>query len=1172
MFRFVHPLSVLSGSRLLLVDRGRRCLASACRLALAMALCQLALPANAKPVLTSTDALWSIPGAEIGEARELRIEGRIAYVDPRWRHLWIEEDGVAGYLLLAPDAPALQQNQHVVIAGTIVPAQGLEAARVTVSVVQADRPPAPLAFAGRIGDFAALHNRVVTGGAYVDSTQLIDDDHLRLSLIIDEQPVTAYVKPEHPTKLPDWAGRFVRVTALYQGRFDPTLTQGSIELWSARERDVVVTGSLASSQLFDVPTIAARDLHTARLGAQVKVRGRVMTTEPGRRLVLRDASGQVAVRTLQQLRVPPGSDVEAVGRLALVDAQWLLESSLFRVRGPARRDELAPQPEPPVLDTVERVRALDVDDAAAGHPVSVTGVVTWSMPDQDFFFLEDITGGVRVRFRPEQLPAPPRNKYLRVQGVTYNGGFAPAIELRNFQDLGALSAPPVKTITYDQAVTGQEDGQLVNLRGFYRSTEEQDGVQQIHVTTPAGEFVAVLKSTVRFAPTPGSLLRVHGVCEVAAEPNGRVSSIVVRVPSIVALTVEEDAPADPYALPLRTIRNLRQLNTARELTRVRVEGVTLYADAGGLIYLQDGSAGLRLLSREPTTLLPGDRVEVVGILGWEGVRTVVREAVYRKHGTAAPPQPVRLHDPARMLPGLDSRLVRVRGTLTDVMREAKRLRLRLQADTTIFEAVLEGADEPAGAPLEVGAVLDVTGVYRIGFDDSRRTRGFQLQLRSPADITVAQRARLLTLPRAIAATMVLAGCSLLAFIWVSALRRRVRRQTEQLRAQMERQSQLEAQVQHATRLESLGVLAGGIAHDFNNLLTIIMGNLGLAMLDARAMTAVGRSLEDAHRGALRARDLTQQLLTFAKGGDPLRATVALPGVVRETAGFVLHGSNCRCEYRIPADLWPADVDRAQVAQVVQNLVLNAMQATPQGGIIKVVLENEEIAAGAHPSLAAGRYLRLVISDQGHGIPTENLSRIFDPYFSTKKTGSGLGLATVYSIVKKHQGHIAVESPPGVGTTFTLWLPAAPPHAACAADGSARAANPEWKSVERAHVLLMDDEDSILQVAAGVLQRMNLQPTRVHDGAAALREFEAARAAGRPFSLLILDLTIPGGMGGREAIARIRALDPHVPAIVSSGYSNDPVLADFRQCGFQAMVTKPYDVLQLAETVRGLLRR
>ena len=715
------------------------------------------------------------------------------------------------------------------------------------------------------------------------------------------------------------------------------------------------------------------------------------------------------------------------------------------------------------------------------------------------------------------MDAPPLVAYIAVEGVTYNGGFSPAVELKSFKELGAMSAPTARPVGFDQAITGKEDGQWIEMRGFYRRTVSQGERRLISVTTPAGEFVADLESPVDFEATPGSLINVRGVCDTVTDEAGRIVGLTLRVPFLHGISIEETAPADFYNLPLRSIKTLAQLSATRDMMRVRVAGIVLHAMPGRLVFLQEDGSGLLVLSDDKTPLAPGDRIEAVGILGREGVRTLLREAVYRKLGTGTPPASLLLDDPSRLSTSLDARLVRVRGTLLDALRRPERMRLTLQAGNTLFEAGLEPAAGAVLPPdLVVGAGLELTGVYRSVVDDSRQLRGFQLQLRSPLDIVVVQKAHFWTAERALMAVGVLAGCVVLGLAWITALRRRVNRQTEQIRRQLEHQARLEAEVQRAARLESLGILAGGIAHDFNNLLTIIMGNLGLAMLDEKVKGAAGDFLREIERGALRARDLTQQLLTFAKGGDPLRTTVSLPDIVREAAEFVLHGASARCDYAVGPGLWNANVDKDQITQVVQNIVLNAVQAMPHGGVIRVSLSNEEIAAEAKAGLAAGRYIRLAIADPGQGISPDILPRIFDPYFSTKKSGSGLGLATVYSIVRKHKGRIEVESTPGRGTTFTLWLPAAgtrpPQPSAPPAPPPVASASP----IKPARVLLMDDEESIRRLGTALLQRIGLEPTAVADGAEAVRVFNEARNARRPFELVILDLTIPGGMGGKEA--------------------------------------------------------
>jgi len=381
---------------------------------------------------------------------------------------------------------------------------------------------------------------------------------------------------------------------------------------------------------------------------------------------------------------------------------------------------------------------------------------------------------------------------------------------------------------------------------------------------------------------------------------------------------------------------------------------------------------------------------------------------------------------------------------------------------------------------------------------------------------------------------------------------------------------LDTEMQRASKLEAVGILAGGIAHDFNNILTAVLGNLSLAEMDVGPGAPGARLLGEAKRATLRARDLTQQLLTFAKGGDPVRAAVNLPELLRETADFALHGAKARAEYEVAADLWPVNADKGQLGQVVQNLVINSVQAMPEGGRLRVCATNFVLGAesggpesGGLP-LPPGRYVHLTVADSGIGIAAEHLSKIFDPYFTTKQQGSGLGLATVYSIVRKHQGHIAVESRLGQGTEFHLWLPAA------AQPVTAKAVFPAAGAPLRARVLFMDDEEPIREMARLFMQRLNLECDLAVDGAEAVGKFRAARECGRPYDLVLMDLTVPGGMGGRETLEVLRRIDPAVRAIVSSGYSQDPVMASYREHHFQGILPKPYDLDQLRRVLEQTL--
>lgn len=377
---------------------------------------------------------------------------------------------------------------------------------------------------------------------------------------------------------------------------------------------------------------------------------------------------------------------------------------------------------------------------------------------------------------------------------------------------------------------------------------------------------------------------------------------------------------------------------------------------------------------------------------------------------------------------------------------------------------------------------------------------------------------------------------------------------------------LEHELMRSSKLEAVGILAGGIAHDFNNILTVVLGNVTLAEMDSANDSSVRRMLHDAKRATLRARDLTQQLLTFAKGGDPVRAAVALPELLQESAEFAMHGAKSRCEFDLDPDLWPANADKGQIGQVVQNLVINAVQAMPQGGLVTIRAGNCSLLAGTVGSLPAGDYVKISVSDTGTGIAPEHLGKIFDPYFTTKQQGSGLGLATVYSIARKHQGHIEVESRLGEGTTFHLWLPAAdhvekvePPV-------------PEPPAALPVKLLFMDDEEPIREMAQMFLRRLGSDVVCTADGAAAVEAYRAAMESGRRFDVVVMDLTVPGGMGGREAMEHLLKLDPEVCAIVSSGYSRDPVLGSYRSHGFRGILPKPYGLDQLRKVIAEVLGR
>ncbi len=374
---------------------------------------------------------------------------------------------------------------------------------------------------------------------------------------------------------------------------------------------------------------------------------------------------------------------------------------------------------------------------------------------------------------------------------------------------------------------------------------------------------------------------------------------------------------------------------------------------------------------------------------------------------------------------------------------------------------------------------------------------------------------------------------------------------------------LERESLRVDRLESLAVLAGGIAHDFNNFLAAILGNLSVARTEARSKGPLTEILADAEQAALRAKDLTLQLLTFSKGGEPIKTRVSLAELAQTSATFALRGSSVACEYALAEDLWPVEVDKGQMSQVVHNLVLNAAQAMRGGGTIRLSAENV-VPGGAASRSPDARSIRLCVEDHGVGIPPDQRQRIFDPYFTTKVAGNGLGLASAYSIVTRHGGTMHVESELGKGSTFTIHLPAV--------EGSLEAEPCERVALctGRGRILLMDDDEPVRRAACRMLERLGYEVKQARDGAEALALYATAREAGTAFDAVILDLTVPGGAGGTETVRWLQEIEPRVKAIVSSGYSNDPVMADFRRYGFAGVVAKPYRIEELGETLQRVL--
>jgi signal transduction histidine kinase/ActR/RegA family two-component response regulator len=382
--------------------------------------------------------------------------------------------------------------------------------------------------------------------------------------------------------------------------------------------------------------------------------------------------------------------------------------------------------------------------------------------------------------------------------------------------------------------------------------------------------------------------------------------------------------------------------------------------------------------------------------------------------------------------------------------------------------------------------------------------------------------------------------------------------TEQLRAEIAQRQQTEEELLRARKLESIGVLAGGIAHDFNNFLTVVQGNIEVAKEQLALTEPAQQFLDQAASACQRAKFLSSQLLTFAKGGAPVRRVVSIAQLVTEAVHLARTGSPAVIEVKIAEDLWSAQVDGGQIGQVLHNILINAREAMPGGGAIDVEARNVIGADETDPRV------RISISDNGRGIPKEVLRRIFDPYFTTKTSGNGLGLATAYAIVVKHGGHISVDSEPGVGSRFIVDLPAS-------LEGpSPQGPAPKPVETGTGRLLVMDDDEALQILFKAVLDHLGYDVQTARDGAEAVASYKEAKTEGNGFDAVLLDLTVAGGMGGVEAAAMLKHFDPSARLIVSSGYSDAPVMSHFAEYGFDAVILKPWTVKEMSEVLHQVL--
>jgi len=375
---------------------------------------------------------------------------------------------------------------------------------------------------------------------------------------------------------------------------------------------------------------------------------------------------------------------------------------------------------------------------------------------------------------------------------------------------------------------------------------------------------------------------------------------------------------------------------------------------------------------------------------------------------------------------------------------------------------------------------------------------------------------------------------------------------------------MEEELFKAKKLDSLSILAGGIAHDFNNFLTTILGNISLARMDADSDI-----LRRAEHGALRAKELSKQLLTFSKGGIPVKKASSIVDLVKETANFILRGSRVKCSFSETGNISHVEIDEGQICQVINNLLINSIQAMPEGGTVNISFENTSLDKSAYPDITQNDFVKITIQDHGKGIPKDHIHKIFDPFFTTKEEGSGLGLSICYSIVKKHNGVIKVESEQNKWTKFEVYLPSS---LNTKTDSRQHTAGKiEVKpGAKKKKILIMDDDESIRVLLSTALEKLGYETQTAKDGADLIKKYKQSVLHAQTYDAVIMDLTVPGAMGGKDAMRKLLEIDPNIKAIVSSGYSNDPVISLYEKYGFKSVIPKPYEISEINEVLTKVI--
>lgn len=974
--------------------------------------------------LTQLDQFWALTSTEREVAHPIDFDLEVLFYDPEWRVLHVRDESLVEYISPTNEL-RIRPGDRVRIRGFTNPLPNTlsigEAVWEVVSNSQLDGAEIDL---GSIDHHQWLARLVAIEGL-VESQELLDAKHMELRLISGGQQVAVWVMLAADEPVPQLLGTMVKLTGVYAPKFESNGDVKRIEVFCSGMNQVRDIAAIQHYEKFEIP---ATPIDQFRIAAEtddlILVEGRRVGAMETGTFWLRDSTGQIKIQTGQRHAPNADAHIQVLGRPVVDGIEGELTQALWRqTQNPS--DVQLGEAGPILLHRLaDSVMELSLAQASQRHPVDVSGVVTWSQPHGTRMFLQDSSGGVGVEWPRELGEVPPPGQLINLKGKTEVGRYAPTIKAISFQDQGSIFFPRAESISWEQAMMGLSEAQWVKVVGFVFGAQREGGSARLSISTASGEMIARIASNAEVSGFVGSVVSLTGVCVVDADIDRRLRDVELWVPQLDNIEVLDSGDLDHFAVTPTPLEHLDRFDSSRSFNeRLSTQGTVLHWDSRGRIYIGDGESGIRVHSRQSHPLRRGDRVIVTGFQGRDDSRLILREAIYQVIGSETVEPSQKFIEGSDLSQVADGSFIRIEGNLIARVEFGEETRLSLRNGTEIFvvDVPQDAVNWTEGPPI-VGSRLSISGVSLVNFDELVGRTGIRILADSTDDIELIAAPSWWSPERVTMVVSLLVGLVLLTLFWVRLLKRRVWMQSIKIEQHMQRSSELEADLQRTSRMESMGSLAEGIARDFDDLLDRIKSQMA-QVLEKERLTLEGRKgLDQARAALLRAKDLTQRLASLSLARKPELESLGMAAFLRREVDAFEAGPSVKIVWQIEDAIPDIPADRSQLREVIYNLLLNAAQAMPRGGTVKIVLNLVEITStDKETMLAPDTYLRLVVRDSGEGITASNIERVFDPYFTTRPGAKGLGLSVVYAIVRQHGGRVIVESSPMAGTEVSIWF-------------------------------------------------------------------------------------------------------------------------------------------------------